>query len=126
MKRVKCKYCGRLIYWERDRHGTPRAVDSYIYYKEDPAGNLLVLTSLGDIVRATKDDGRDANVQVGAVLHASRCAPVPMYIRGGSSYRVSGKTPGRSILDDTAPVPDTDTETETVTEVRQVSLFDTV
>lgn len=122
MKRFKCKYCGKPIYWEKDGHGRPRAVEKYIYYKEDPAGSLHILTSSGDIVRATADP---ESSKVGAVLHAPRCAPVPMYVRGGGYTKVKSDTRGRGIIDDSIPIPKEEEDTA-VPEVEQMSLFDLI
>lgn len=119
MKRFKCKYCGKLISWERDAHGKQKAVEGYIYYREDPLGSLHVLTPSGDIVRAVIDVHSN---KVGAVLHAPRCAPVPMYVRGGGYTRIKAGNRGRGNTDDTTPAPDQ--EEEILPEVRQMSLFD--
>ena len=119
MKRFKCKYCGKLISWERDNHGKQKAVEGYVYYREDPAGSLHVLTPSGDIVRAVIDAHSN---KVGAVLHAPRCAPVPMYVRGAGYTKIKAETRPRGGIDDTEPVPDA--EEEILPEVRQMTLFD--
>jgi len=122
MKRQKCKYCGKYISWERDKHGTLKAVEGNIYYKPDPTGSLFVLTGSGDIVRAVYDIKSD---KVGAVLHAPRCTAAPKYIRSGGYGRGARmKATGSHIERLTTPVREEDLMVKTVPEAVQTSLFD--
>lgn len=95
-KVYKCKYCGTNIAWEKDHKGKSHAVERTIYYTPDPHGNLLVLTSRGEIVRAVEDMKSD---RVGNILHSSRCIAPPRYITSNKKKIVE-------YLETVKPVPE--------------------
>lgn len=121
MKRYKCKYCGALIYWEKDKSGTSKACERAIYYVPDIHGPYMVLSPRGEIERGREDK---TSTRIGDVLHAPRCAHVPHYITANSRAPKTKTRRGlirNELLDIVEKPKEIKKEKE---EIQQVSLFD--
>ena len=67
----KCKSCGAEIIWLPTASGKSMPCDAKpVPYKEDPAGNLTLLTNDGRVVKAKADMSSD---KMGYTSHFATC-----------------------------------------------------
>ncbi len=77
---IRCRECGQVIQFKRDRNGKARAVNpAAVYYDSEPGGNAYVIDDAGRIMRASvgweyEQVHRSQDpIFVGWVLHRCTC-----------------------------------------------------
>lgn len=81
---VNCKSCGAPLVWIKTRAGKAMPCNAErIYYRKDPAGDLMLITPDGDTIRARAADiyqeGCDG---YGHTSHFATCPAAGQYRKG--------------------------------------------
>ena len=76
----RCKSCGKEIIWIKTTNGRNMPCDAGGYlYREDPNGDMSLVTRQGKVVRAVRDPQSD---RIGYTSHFATCPESNRWRRG--------------------------------------------